>query len=314
MLLDLLIFGLAAWLLGTLVRVWLFRRQPAPAWLAWLSAIAIFALAFVGIYWGQQESFRLYMESLFGPNYRGRAFHPQPPFFTSFAIAGIWFASLRGTLKFPSFGRKKEAPTPQAAQPDSDPPSAGSGEPLWTPPSPAATGREADVKPPRRRMTWKWVAGGAAAVLAVIAVGFLFNPYNGPLAQSREQCEAQRMGSASTREEFAAAQRACEQHRTEVELRCNFPLNGDTAAVDARLYTHQYGRWEVQMYNPYSNRTLGRFTVRIRFSDNSARNYDVALSEPLPPRQAGSGYFEPMGADRQKRIGAWDFVNLTSCY
>jgi hypothetical protein len=117
MLLDLLILGLAAWLLGTLVRVWLFRRAPAPAWLAWLSAIAIFALAFVGIYWGQQESFRLYMGSLLGPNYHERPFQPQPPIFTSFAISSLWFAALRGTIRFPSFGRKKEASPEHAAVP-----------------------------------------------------------------------------------------------------------------------------------------------------------------------------------------------------
>lgn len=313
MLLDLLIFGLAAWLLGTLVRVWLFRREPAPAWLAWLSAIAIFALAFAGIYWGQQESFRLYMESLFGPNYHGRPFRPQPPIFTSFAIAGLWFAALRGTIRFPSFGRKG-ASTEQAAPPavaDPAAPMDTSSEPLWTPPPPAAA---PPAPPPRPKATLRWIIGGAVALAALIGVGYLFNPYTGPLAQSREQCVAEQTRGATSNAELAAAQRACEQRRTEVELRCNTPLNDDATPVEARLYTHRYGHWEVQMYNPYSNRTLGRFTVRIRFSDNSARNYDVALSEPLRPRQAGSGYFEPMGIDRQKAIGAWDFVDLTSCY
>jgi hypothetical protein len=306
LLLDLLIFGVAAWLLGSGLRRLAFKGKPAPAWLAWLSATAIFAFAFVAIYWGQQESFRLYMESLFGPNYRGRPFQPQPPIFTSFAIASVWFASLRGHLRFPSFRRRPAAPSSRPATvPDA------AADPLWTPPTSSAV-----ASPANKRTIPPFLFFGAGAV-AAIAVLVVANPSVlsgvGLGQQSQEACFAERGGRAANEAQLVAARTYCNQLPTDVELRCNSRVDPNYISVEGTLFQNNYGLWRLEVYSEDSRREFGRFTINVRFTDNSTRNYDVTMSERVRPREVVSGYFEAINADRYKRVRNFAFVAASAC-
>lgn len=299
MLLDLLIFGVAVWVLGSIIRRLAFKGQPAPAWFAWVSAIVIFALAFVTIYWGQQESFRLYMESLFGQNYRGRLYQPQPPILTSFAVASIWFGSLRATLKLPSFRRKPAAtPEPKAV-------------PL------AATAQLAvDAPPaqPKRSIPRLAVfALGAVAALIIVAVANP-NTMSGLIGQqSQEACFAERSGRAQNEAQLVAARTYCDQLPTEVELNCNIRVDGGNINVEGTLFQNDYGSWRIEVYSSETSRDFGRFLISVRYTDNSTREYDVVMYERVRARQVASGRFDPLDADRRKRAAAFRFVEGYAC-
>lgn len=286
MILDVVVFGVMAWLAGCLVRIALFKSEPAPGWLAWLSSIAVGALALVALHWGQVEAVRQHLQALFGTEGPFRV-QPRLPIAAAVGIATIWFLALRRHLRFPWFRRSTETASPS-------PPAPGINTPR-------------PFKMPR----WIMIGGG---VLAVCVLAVLYNPVAGPLSRTRADCLSQQMRGVSTSAEYAAAEATCAGVRTETELRCHFPFRGDASQVEATLYERRYGPWEVEMYHPYPGVRIGRFTVRLRFRDNSTRHYDVALSEPLSARQAVSGFFEPLGADRQKDVVAWDFVNLRTCW
>lgn len=293
MLLDILIFGIVAWILGTVVRLLFFRHNPAPRWFSWLSAILLGVLTFVAMYWGQQAFIPHYMESLFGPGYGGASYLPQPPIFSSIFVASIWFATIRESLKLPIFGRKLDAsPTVTAEKSSTD-----------TAPLTRAT-------PPLPRLHQLAIfgLGAVAAIVVVIA----FNPGLHLGQQSREQCWAGRDG-VSTSAAFVAAQNACDKLPTDVELRCNTPFHGNTSSLEATLFSPDYGPWRVQMHSSDPRNTFGRFTIRIRFANDSYREYSVSMSEPLRPQQVATGDFEPFADDRRFRIVAWDFVDPKIC-